>query len=88
MVYTNIFCTCNASKEFNSARPVFSFKEEEETPIFNYIENHLSAFFDGSHYEKKKKFKSFYKLVIDKGLINAINCDNTLYAMVQQIPSI
>jgi len=89
MKYTYILCACYDKKEYASASLVCSFSEKEDEKVFNYIEEHQNAFFDGTKKEKERKLKSLFHSTIEKSnIMEAINSNLDIYAMVQQIPNI
>ena len=89
MSYTYILCSCNAHKEIKSASLIYSFKEEEENKVLEYIETHLHAFFDGTPKAKQRRFSEFFKSTLEKSnIVDAINSNLDIYAMVQQIPTL
>ena len=89
MAYTYILCACNDKKEYSSASLVCSFSESEAEKVFNYIEEHRNAFFDGTRRQQEKKLKSLFHSTIEKSnIMEAINSNLDIYAMVQQIPNI
>lgn len=89
MSYTYILCSCNQHKEQRSASLIYSFKEEEESKVLEYIETHLNAFFDGTPRAKKARFNEFFKSTLEKAnIVDAINSNLDIYAMVQQIPTL
>lgn len=89
MSYTYILCTCNKHKQHKSASLICSFEKDEESKVLQYIETHLNAFFDGSEQTKKERFKSLFKSTLEKSnIVDAINSNLDIYAMVQAIPQI
>lgn len=68
---------------------MYTFKEEEEIKVLDYIQANLNAFFDGTPQTKEQRFSAFFKDTIDKRNIKeAINSNLDIYAVVQQIPAI
>lgn len=89
MSYTYILCSCNAHKERQSASLIYTFKEEEENKVLDYIKSNLNAFFDGTREGKKRRFGELFKSTLEKPtLADAINSNLDIYALVQQIPTI
>lgn len=89
MSYTYILCSCNKHKQHKSTSLICSFKKDEESKVLQYIETHLNAFFDGSEQTKKEGFKSLFKSTLEQSnIVDAINSNLDIYAMVQAIPQI
>jgi len=89
MQYTYILCSCNAHKQHQSASLIYSFTKEEENKVLQYIKTHQNAFFDGTPKTKEKQFKNFFKSTLEKtNIVEAINSNLDIYAMVQLIPKL
>ncbi len=88
MNYTYIFCACNDKKERASISMVFSFNTDEDDKILSFINKHKERFFDGNYSQRERSYRELFKQSIDKNIIDAINSNLNIYAMVQAIPQI
>ena len=89
MSYTYVLFSCNQFKEHSTASPIYTFKEDEDIKVVDYIKGHLNSFFGGTRKVKEHRFSEFFKSTIDNdNIVQTINSNNELYAMVLQIPNL